>query len=302
MKITNFFDMPASFVQAVQKEFQYEKGHFRVTDLSKGVRECILFRRHHEEITVDVSDMVWALFGSAVHSILSNTKELPEELREQEITLKFSINGKDVYLTGHFDHLDTSTLTLTDYKTASVWKVIFNDWDDAKNQLRDYAVILAKAYNIFVEKGKIIAFLKDHSKSKARYDSEYPNTPACKVTFDITKNDLFIRYKEMADKLEDLSVCENWPDDMLPLCSEKERWATAPKYAVKKQGRASAVKLLDTFDDANNYIREKGIKGGFVEIREGTDKKCPDYCMARAFCDYWKEKYSEKKGGETDGE
>lgn len=301
MKITNNYNMPNSFVLSVQKEFEYKQGHFRVTDMSKGIRECILFRRHHEEVTVDVSDMVWSLFGTAVHNILSNTAGLPEELREQEITLKFDIDGKDVYITGHFDHLDIDTLTMTDYKTASVYKVIFDDWKDAIQQIKNYAAILAKGYNIFVEHGRIVAFLKDHSKSKARYDSNYPATAAHKVEFAITRDDLYNAYLTMYNKVATLSECELLPDNELPMCTDEERWAEPTKYAVKKPGRKSAIKVCATYEDANAYIRANDVKGGFVEIREGKDKKCPDYCMAREFCSYWQEKYS-TNGGETDGE
>ena len=71
MKITNTLQLPAPFVSLAESdEYPVAPNEYRVTSLLKGTRETILERRHGAEITRDVSDMVWLLFGTAVHWVL----------------------------------------------------------------------------------------------------------------------------------------------------------------------------------------------------------------------------------------
>lgn len=75
MKITNVNNLPAPFVSAVEHEYQYKDKQYSVTQLLKGSCEAVLERRYHNEIERDVSDMIWLIFGTAVHSILENADE-----------------------------------------------------------------------------------------------------------------------------------------------------------------------------------------------------------------------------------
>ena len=58
-----------------KRDYKFEPNEYRVTQLLKGIRETILERRHYHEIEQDVSDMIWLLFGTAVHSIIEHHKE-----------------------------------------------------------------------------------------------------------------------------------------------------------------------------------------------------------------------------------
>ena len=57
-------------------------------------------------------------------------------------------------------------------------------------------------------------------------------------------------------------------DDQIPECTEQERWAKKDVFAVKKEGRKTAVKLFDTQEEAEAKIAELG-KGHYLEIRKG---------------------------------
>ena len=57
-----------------------------------------------------------------------------------------------------------------------------------------------------------------------------------------------------------------------------------------KEGRKSSIKNFDNEVEANARAKELGDKH-YVEVCPGTDKKCPKYCSARAFCHYYKEHY-----------
>ncbi|MDD3347518.1 RNA-directed DNA polymerase [Oscillibacter sp.] len=138
MKITNALSLPAPFVSLAEgDEYPVAANEYRVTSLLKGTRETILERRHGAEITRDVSDMVWLLFGTAVHGILEQHQEGGSQLKEERIKVPF----EEYVLSGKFDLYDDETKIVTDYKTASVWKIIFGDFSDWRRQTLIYSWI-----------------------------------------------------------------------------------------------------------------------------------------------------------------
>lgn len=98
MKITNALSLPAPFVSLAEgDEYQTAPNEYRVTSLLKGTREAILERRHGAEITRDVSDMVWLLFGTAVHGILEQHQESETQFKEERLKAPFEeyvLSGK----------------------------------------------------------------------------------------------------------------------------------------------------------------------------------------------------------------
>lgn len=288
MKVTNKLGLPEPFVEAVKSSWRYTDKRYSVTQLLKGTREAILERRHRDEIEQDVSDMVWLIFGTAVHSILEKSQETDTQLKENFITADMP----DGYtMSGIFDLYDDATGTVTDYKTASVWKVIYGEWDDYRTQTLAYCWMLRKM-GFDAKRGQIVALLKDHSKGKARRESGYPPYPVYTVAWDFTEDD-FNGFEAWAvRKFEEIAEAEKLPDDELPICTPEERWFKAGKFAVMKKGRKTAVKLYDDRTDAEIHAIEVG---GYVEERKGRDGKCPEYCSACQFCSYWKENY----GGEA---
>ena len=135
MIITNNLGLPQAFVEMAKRDYEYEPNEYRVTSLLKGVRETILERRHDEKIERDVSDMIWLLFGTAVHNILEHQEEGDYEIKESRI--KIPIGG--YILSGQFDLYNAKSNTITDYKTCSVWKIIYGDFEDWRRQLLIYA-------------------------------------------------------------------------------------------------------------------------------------------------------------------
>lgn len=288
MIIRNSLGLPQPFVSAVSSEYEYKPKRYSVTSILKGNREAILQRRHADEIESDVADMVWMIFGSAVHSILENSQETDTQLKENKIEVE-TLNGYT--LSGIFDLYDDSTGVVTDYKTASVWKVIYNDWEDYRKQLLCYCWML-RQMGFDAHTGEIVALLKDHSMSKAEHDASYPQHPVHIVRFEFTDNDIDGIGLWIEQKFLELEACEKLKDEDLPLCTEKERWHKPGKFAVMKDGRKSAVKLFDTKAEAElasvEYMGKTG-KRHYVEERKGEDTKCMKYCAARQFCDHWKE-------------
>ena len=282
MIITNKLGLPKPLVDMAQSDYKYAPNEYRVTSLLKGIRETILERRHHSEIEQDVSDMIWLLFGTAVHSVLENHQEGDQEIKEARLKIPIG----DYTLSGQFDLYNAETKTITDYKTCSIWKVIYGEYEDWRRQLLIYAYML-QSIGFPVEKAEIIALMKDHSKSQAKIKADYPKQPVRKITFTFTEKDFVEIENWLHARFEEIAKAEKLPDDKLPLCTPEERFNNGDKFAVMKKGRKTALRVLDSMEDAENWMATNG--GDFIEVRKGEDKKCMDYCSACEFCNYYKE-------------
>lgn len=290
MIITNELNLPQPFVDAVSRDYQYTPKRYSVTSLLKGPREAILQRRHADEITTDAADMVWAIFGSAVHKILEEGQETATQLKENKLEVEMR-NG--YMLSGIFDLYDDATGVVTDYKTASVWKAVYDEWEDYRKQLLIYVWML-RQLGFDAHTGEIVATLKDHSKSKAKFDRDYPQHPVVVKRWEFTDMELDDIGAWLEHRFSIIEAAEHCADDLLPVCTPEERWAKPAKYAVKKVGNKRAAKLFDDETEAHRHadmLAEKDGKPYEVEKRPGTDGKCAEYCSACEFCSYWKEHY-----------
>jgi hypothetical protein len=180
--------------------------------------------------------------------------------------------------------------TIEDWKTASVWKVIYKDFEDWRMQGLIYAWLLKKS-GLNVRHIRFVALLKDFSKTEAKRNPDYPQAPAFIYEFDV--NDTWLADAEMRAHKKAMAVIENFEksDDEIEPCTPEERWATPTKYAVMKEGRKTAVKVCATEEEAQSFIDdlEKDKDKHTIEVRPGIDKKCEDYCPCYKFCSYYKE-------------
>lgn len=281
MKITNRENLPLPFVRMAESHYEIKPKRYSVTTLLKPTREILLNRRYGNEVEQDCSDMIWLLFGKAVHSILEQYSEGESEFAEEKLSVELE-NGYTV--SGIIDLYDIDKAEVVDYKTASVWKAIYKDYEDWRKQGLMYAWLLRKN-GLPCERVTFYAILKDWSKTKAKTDNEYPKLPVVKVEFnigDLDEIDGFIKAK-----IDEIIIYEDKPDEELPLCSAEDRWHDKDTFAVMKKGRKSALRVFNTLEEAEKYKIENG--GDFIETRIGTDKKCVDYCLCCTKCDYWKQ-------------
>lgn len=283
MKITNKLGLPKAFVKMAESDYEYKPKQYSVTSLLKGTREIILERRYHHEIEQDVSDMIWLLFGTAVHSILEHHEADEHEVKEHYLKVPIG----DYTLSGRCDLYNKKTKTITDYKTCSVWKIIYGDFEDWRQQLLMYAYMFrTKGYE--VEQGEIIALLKDHSKGQAQRKKDYPDLPVKRLIFQFTEKDFEEIEEWIIAKFEEIAEAEKLPDDELSICTPEQRFNDGDKFAVKEEGRKTALRVLDSLDEAIQWAK-MNKKGDYIEIRYGKNKKCENYCNVNKFCNYYKE-------------
>lgn len=287
--LTNKLGLPQPFVDAATSDYRYKPKRYSVTSLLKGTREAILQRRHQDEVVEDVADRVWAIFGSAVHQILQNGASTDSQLQECWLSAEVG----DYTLTGIFDLYDAGTETVTDYKTASVWKVSFGDFADWRRQLLMYAWLL-RENGFACRRGEIVALLRDHSKTKAKLGKQPPH-PVYKKSWEFTDEEIDATGEWIAGKFAEIEIAEDLPDALLPECTPEERWHRGEAYAVMKRGAKKARKLFkvedfrsadDARSSADLYADSLG-NGHYVEHRPGTDAKCVEYCAAREFCAHY---------------
>ena len=280
MKVTNRLHMPEAFVKAVSTTRHNEAGCFSATTLNKGAKEIILTDRHFDEITVDAADSVWAVWGTAVHALLESQ---PDNNFHEEY---FKVPVSNSFVTGQVDSYDMENGVINDWKTASVWKVQFNDFKDWRAQGLTYAWLLQQS-GLDVKKCRFVALLKDHSKTKAKTDSSYPQSPVFIYEFDVTAADMEETAARILAKVQEIESAYELDDDAIEPCSAEERWADGEKWAVMKNGRKSAVKVFDNQLDADAMAGEMG-NAYYVEHRPAISRKCGDYCNCKDFCNFYK--------------
>lgn len=280
MKVTNKLNMPAAFVNAVSTTRHNEAGCFSATTLNKGAKEIVLSDRHFDEITVDAADSVWAVWGTAVHALLESQ---PDNNFHEE---KFKVPVCNSFVTGQVDSYDMENGVINDWKTASVWKVQFNDFTDWRKQGLTYAWLLQQS-GLEVKKCRFVALLKDHSKTKAKTDSSYPQSPVFIYEFDVTAADMEETAARILTKVQEIESAYKLDDDTIEPCSAEERWADGEKWAVMKNGRKTAIKLFDNSADADAMAGEMG-NAYYVEHRPAISRKCGDYCNCKDFCNFYK--------------
>lgn len=287
MKLTNKLDLPSAFLEMAQSDYEYKPKRYSATQMTKGYKEILLKRRHYDEIEKDVADMIWLLFGTAVHYILEQAEKKEGELKEEKLATKII---DDYKLSGKFDLFQNNNNKVIDYKTSSIWKVIYGDYDDWYKQTLIYAYLL-KQKGYTVNQGEIVALLKDWKKSKANYKKSYPQQAVKVITFDFDEKDYEFVEEYLTNKFNKIIEYEKLPDDEIPVCTPEERWRQGDEWAVKKKNRKRACRVLDSEEDAVEWMDNN--KGDYIEYRPGIDRKCRDYCDAAEFCNYYKENVEE---------
>lgn len=295
MKVTNKYNLPDAIVKALTSDYQYKPYQFSVTTILSGIKSFLLAKRHQNEIEMDASEGINMLFGTAVHNIFEG-KQNEDELAEEYI--KVQVN--DLYkISGKFDLYNIKNEEITDYKTCSVWKIKFKDYDDWRKQLLIYSWMLIKS-GFNVKSAKITALIKDWKKTELKLakikGESYPETPIINVSFDFFEDDYEEIEKWIVNRFNQIQNAELLSDDDIPICSEEERWYTGDKFAVMKGNNKRAIKVCDTEEEAEEYL--KLDSSYHIEYRKGINKKCEDYCNACEFCNYYKEYVKERENGD----
>lgn len=299
MEITNNFGLPQPFLDFARND-KYSKGDadISVTTLIDSPRVNLMRQHYASDRSVDVTDMIWPLFGTAVHHILETSKEDDVILEER---INTEINGW--VLSGAVDHqkIDGNHVDITDYKVTSVWSVIHGkvEWE---RQLNMYALLVQKAKGLKVRRLQICAILRDWNKRDATYKSDYPQAPVAIVDIPLWPDRQRIEYVEHRIEAHQQSALrydlEEVEEDKFSRCTPSEQWKRDDSWAVKKKGLKRAMRVFDNQEEAEVYAydweRDNDGKIAVVEYRAGELVRCKgNYCGVAEFCSQYKKEISE---------
>lgn len=283
MKITNLYNLPEPLVSVVENDPYPTEVDWDIstTTLLSPPRITQLKTRFYNELVEDVSDNIYRLIGTNTHHILERVKT-ENCLKEQRFITY--VNGWK--LAGQIDLFEIETAVLSDYKVTSVWSVVAGIKPENEAQLNTNAFLMIKN-GYFPKQLQIVSLIRDWSKHQVKKSSNYPQ---CQVAVQIAPLWEYEQAKEYVYhrvKMHQRAV--ETPSDELPECTPEERWERPTKYAVMKKGRKSAVRVLDTHEDAEKYIKDKSLdKNHSIDIREGESVRCESYCNVNSFCSQYR--------------
>lgn len=289
MKITNKFGLPEALADFARAE-KYSRGDadISVTTLIDSPRVRLLREDHKDEIEQDVSDMVWPLFGTAVHAVLEGADHDKKIVKEER--LYADIAGWT--LSGAIDHqelMPDGTVQITDYKVTSVWSVILGkiEWERQQNC---YAWLVENAKGHEFEGRKvssirICAILRDWQRKKAEFDKDYPQAPVAMIELRLMPPDELENYiYERISVHQEAQLFHDVYDDM-PTCSDEDRWQKPAQWAVMKGSNKRALKLFDDEEDAKKFMAESNDSSLHIQPRLGEATRCVgNYCSVAQFC------------------
>ena len=302
MRITNKFGMPQPFVDfAINDKYSKGKADISVTTLIDSPRVRIMKENFDDKIEVDAVDMVWALFGTAVHSVLESSNTYPRvgHPSDKIINEERLFSELDGWLlSGAIDRQESkgNSITIIDYKVTSVWSVIYGkpEWE---KQLNCYAY-LCDDKNAFkktnVTNLKICAILRDWNRREAERRSDYPQAPIVFVDVPLWSYDERMSYLKERIKLHQEAQIAFDVTGKLPLCSNEERWRKKDTWALKKKKLKRALKVFDSEESAHDYQevyhqhRLHPSDATEIEFRGGEYTRCDgNYCSVAEFCDQY---------------
>jgi hypothetical protein len=213
MILTNKYNLPEAFVNSV-KNHEHKGGWISASQMTKTIRQFYIIKRHEPEIIKDVSELVWSAFGTAFHLLMENNSKngMTEKYLEYET--------QGITLTGTTDLYNEGKRKVTDYKTASVWKIVYGDHLDWEVHLNTYAFLLRK-YTEVIEEIEVCAFLRDWIKTKAD-GKNYP--PVQIVTVPLKLWSFQEQDEKINKKIEVLLKHKDTTDDNLPACPDNKLW------------------------------------------------------------------------------
>jgi hypothetical protein len=287
MKFTNKFNLPQTFVNVIHRP-TYSKGkaHISATEIINSPRIVQLKKKHWDDIEQDASEMVWSLFGSAVHNILEHGKD-KNHIVEERLNIEFE--GWKISGAIDLQELEPNgTMTVSDYKVTGAWAVM-NEKDDWHRQLNIYGWLVEKVKKVPVGKLQIIAIIRDWSARDAASKEGYPQSPV--ATIDIPLWTFEEREAFITKRIYDhgTALFEMETDGEMPDCTPEEMWEKKTSYALKKDGNVRAKSVHETLEDAEKALAKseetaKKNEKFAIEVRQGERTRCRSYCQVSPFC------------------
>lgn len=290
MKLTNKHNIPQTFVNILERP-TYNRGaaHLSATQLINSPKVVALSKKFENELEQDVSDMVWSIFGTAIHGVLEHGRDENHIVEER---LHAELDGWRISGAIDLQIVHENSISIRDYKTTSAWAVM-NEKSDWEQQLNIYAWLVEKVKGDEVDSVGIVAIIRDWSRRDAETREGYPPAPIKELP--ITLWPFEQREKFISDRIAAHSACEFAleAEEDLPDCTSDEMWEKPAVWAIKKTGNVRAKALYDNEVLANQELEKLG-KGFEIEYRPGERTRCEKFCPVSGYCQQYRD-YKEEQ-------
>ena len=283
MRYTNRHNLPEPLYKALTTDnYSLHGASLSATGLIKSPREAQLSKRHDDKVVVDASSLIYRMMGTMGHSVIELGGGGEAGLLEELLFLE--VDG--IKVKGQPDYLTVKEKTLIDWKFSSAWSYIYGkpEWEQ---QLNIYRIMAENNLDIEIDKLEVWLIIRDWQRGKAKSDPDYPKIPFARMVQKVWSHKKAWNYIESRVKLH--KAAAEIPDDELPECTHRERWATDDTWAVMKNKNKRATRVLNSLESAENvmsFLQKKNPKFKYrIERRKGYWRKCIDgYCVAGPWC------------------
>ena len=291
MKITNKFNIPQTIINILDRP-TYSKGkaNLSVTQLLNSPKIVALTKKFEDEIEQDASDMVWSIFGSAVHNILEHGKD-DNHIVEQRIHKEYD----GWHISGAIDLqvVNENGIDVKDYKTTTVWAVM-NEKIEWEVQLNIYAGLVEDVKKIPVTSVGIVAIIRDWNRRESTTREGYPEAPIKEIPIRLWSKEERDQYISKRIALHSACDFAMETDSTLPDCTPDEMWEKQTTYAIKKVGNKRAFKVYETEKDALDAIADME-KTYEIEVRPGERTRCTNFCPVSQYCEQYRDYLNNKE-------
>ena len=277
MQVTNVHNLPEPLVTLARREY-YSKGaaQYSVTEIMSPPKIRRMREKYDDQIVTDVSQMLWSLLGSALHVVMERG-ETSGWIKEERLFAE--VDGVSISGAIDLQQEGEGGITIYDYKFTSAWAVM-QEKEEWTQQLNIYKWLVETVKQRKVVGLKICALVRDYSKHDLR--EAYPAAPICIVDvplWDSVKTEMYIR--ERLEMHRESKMRADFEED-LQNCSNEERWMSETTFAVKREGRKTAIRVFKTIEEATELAEKEK---GYVETRLGEPKRCTgDFCGVSQWC------------------
>jgi hypothetical protein len=285
VKLTNKFNIPQTFVNVLERP-TYTKGkaHLSVTQLINSPKIVALTQKFDADLEQDVSDMVWSIFGTAIHGVLEHGKDESHIVEER---LHATLDGWRISGAIDLQIKDDDGLSIRDYKTTSAWGVM-NEKVEWEQQLNIYAWLVETVKKTPIIDIGIVAIIRDWSRRDAAKNENYPPAPVKEIPIRLWTYEEQTTYIKHRIGLH--SACEfaMETDEDLPLCTPEEMWERPTTWAIKKVGGVRAKSVHDTEESMLKALEIAG-PAYEIEVRPGSRIRCESFCPVNTYCQQWRD-------------
>lgn len=287
MKHTNIYMLPGVLARALAANDHKQEGKYSVSELLNPPRLEQLRKRHETKVVKDVSENLWALFGTSVHGVIQRYGQSTDIIEQHMV-----IDVDGIKVSGTPDHYNIDLRILNDWKVTSIWTYLKGGREEWEQALNIYAYMISKKFNAYPKRLFNQLILRDWSRKDAQFKPGYPKVPFVSLEQKLWEPEITEQF--IVERVQLHEAASKTADEELPECTEDDRWQRRPVWAVHRQGMKRAVKLFDEESEAEQMV--KGKPALHVMYRPGEAIRCESYCQVKRFCSQYI-KSKEKKDG-----